>query len=191
MIWVWQVYYFRAFRYFTRLTKKRPSVKKCKCLPIPYCRHLWNWMSPRVRTRWHVWVRILHDAPQWVMWINCSDMLMIIRRCFLPRGLQGGYKDGLQPESLADGNWLVKQKQPVSKIITKSDTNLRSLYESWFRNDAASFHKKLTSACSTTRLDTLTTHNTTRLIYSQLTIQRGLIHSQYALHQYLPPCTQP
>ena len=41
-----------------------------------------------------------------------------------------GYKDGLQPESLADGNWLVKQKQPVSKIETKSDTNLRSLYES-------------------------------------------------------------
>ena len=24
-----------------------------------------------------------------------------------------GYKDGLQPESLADGNWLVKQNQPV------------------------------------------------------------------------------
>jgi len=46
------------------------------------------------------------------------------------RGLQGGYKDGLQPESLADGNWLVKQNQPVSKIETKSDTNLRSLYES-------------------------------------------------------------
>jgi len=41
-----------------------------------------------------------------------------------------GYKDGLQPESLADGNWLVKQNQPVSKIDTKSDTNLRSLYES-------------------------------------------------------------
>ena len=40
------------------------------------------------------------------------------------------YKDGLQPESLADGNWLVKQYQPVSKIETKSDTNLRSLYES-------------------------------------------------------------
>jgi len=32
-----------------------------------------------------------------------------------------GYKDGLQPESLADGNWLVKQNQPVSKIETKSD----------------------------------------------------------------------
>jgi len=45
-----------------------------------------------------------------------------------------GYKDGLQPESLANGNWLVKQNQPVSKIETKSDTNLRSLYESWFRN---------------------------------------------------------
>jgi len=41
-----------------------------------------------------------------------------------------GYKDGLQPEPLADGNWLVKQNQPVSKIETKSDTNLSSLYES-------------------------------------------------------------
>ena len=41
-----------------------------------------------------------------------------------------GYKDGLQPETLADGNWLVKQNQPVSKTETKSDTNLRSLYES-------------------------------------------------------------
>jgi len=41
-----------------------------------------------------------------------------------------GYKDGLQPETLADGNWLVKQNQPVSKIETKSDANLRSLYES-------------------------------------------------------------
>jgi hypothetical protein len=41
-----------------------------------------------------------------------------------------GYKDGLQPESLADGNWLMRQNQPVSKIETKSDTNLRSLYES-------------------------------------------------------------
>ena len=45
-----------------------------------------------------------------------------------------GYKDGLQPEILADGNWLVKQDQPVSKVEAKSDTNLRSLYESWFRN---------------------------------------------------------
>jgi hypothetical protein len=41
-----------------------------------------------------------------------------------------GYKDCLQPETLADGNWLVKQNQPVSKIEAKSDTNLRSLYES-------------------------------------------------------------
>jgi len=45
-------------------------------------------------------------------------------------GVTRGYKDGLQPEFLADGNWLVKQNQPVSKIETKSDTNLRSLYES-------------------------------------------------------------
>ena len=41
-----------------------------------------------------------------------------------------GYKDGIQPETLAYGNWLVKQNQPVTKIETKSDTNLRSLYES-------------------------------------------------------------
>ena len=45
-----------------------------------------------------------------------------------------GYKDGLQPKTLADGNWLVKHNQPVSKIENKSDTNLRSLYESCFRN---------------------------------------------------------
>jgi hypothetical protein len=49
--------------------------------------------------------------------------------CLQIKGYKG-YKDGLQPESLADGNWLVKQIQPVSKIETKSDTNLRSLYES-------------------------------------------------------------
>jgi len=45
-----------------------------------------------------------------------------------------GYKDGLQPGTLADGNWLVKQNQLVSKIEINSDTNLRSLHESWFRN---------------------------------------------------------
>jgi len=50
------------------------------------------------------------------------------------QGVTRGYKDGLQPETLADGNWLVKHNQPVSKIETKSDTNLRSLYEFWFRN---------------------------------------------------------
>ena len=53
-------------------------------------------------------------------------------KCFLSSQSRWswGYKDGLQPETLADGNWLVKQNQPVSKIETKSDTNLRSLYES-------------------------------------------------------------
>jgi len=40
-------------------------------------------------------------------------------------GVTRGYKDGLQPGNLADGNWLVEQNQPVSKIETKSDTNLR------------------------------------------------------------------
>jgi len=49
---------------------------------------------------------------------------------FKVKGVTRGYKDGLQPESLADGNWLVKQNQPVSEIETKNDTNLRSLYES-------------------------------------------------------------
>ena len=38
-----------------------------------------------------------------------------------------GYKDGLQPETLADGNWLVKQNQPVSKIETTTCARKRSL----------------------------------------------------------------
>ena len=44
-----------------------------------------------------------------------------------------GYKGGLQPESLADdGNWLVKQNQPVSKIETKSDKLIqKSPRRSW------------------------------------------------------------
>jgi hypothetical protein len=55
----------------------------------------------------------------------------LAERPFLGRkGVTRGYKDGLQPETLTDGNWLVKQNQPVLKIETKSDTNLRSLYES-------------------------------------------------------------
>jgi len=63
---------------------------------------------------------VFHYRPAWIRNGCCYE------------GYKGykGYKDGLQPESLADGNWLVKQNQPVSKIETKSDTNLRSLYES-------------------------------------------------------------
>ena len=38
-----------------------------------------------------------------------------------------GYKDGLKPETLDDGNCLVKRNQPVSKIETKSDINLKSV----------------------------------------------------------------
>ena len=60
-------------------------------------------------------------------------LLFIFRRCntfmlLLWPVVKGykGYKDGLQPETLADGNWLVKQNQPVSKVETKSDTNLRN-----------------------------------------------------------------
>ena len=61
---------------------------------------------------------------------------MRLNRLGGPQRREGGVvqplemKDGLQPETLADGNWLVKQNEPVSKIETKSDTNLRSLYES-------------------------------------------------------------
>jgi hypothetical protein len=45
----------------------------------------------------------------------------------LCQGLQGlqGLQDGLQPESLADGNWLVKQNQLVSKIEIKLCQTLR------------------------------------------------------------------
>ena len=59
----------------------------------------------------------------------CSYLWLCVSLFASVKGYKG-YKDGLQPESLADGNWLVKQKQPVSKIETKSDTNLRSLFES-------------------------------------------------------------
>ena len=65
----------------------------------------------------------------------CYDLMVppdkapvLLFPCGNYKGLQGvtrGYKDGLQPETLADGNWLVKQNQPVSKIETKSDTKLR------------------------------------------------------------------
>jgi len=60
-----------------------------------------------------------------VSWISYQVLLYVHHH----KGFKG-YKDGLQPETLADGNWLVKQNQPVSKTETKSDTNLRILYES-------------------------------------------------------------
>jgi len=63
-----------------------------------------------------------------------------------------GYKDGLQPETLADGNWLVKQKQPVSKIETKSDTNLRSLYESWLGMHWSQNQSHFTKPALTTKM---------------------------------------
>ena len=46
------------------------------------------------------------------------------------QGLQG------RPTARESGWWQLagETNQPVSKIETKSDTNLRSLYESWFRN---------------------------------------------------------
>ena len=44
-----------------------------------------------------------------------------------------GQKDGLQPETLADGKWLVKQNQLVSTIGTKSDTNTARVHLGWGR----------------------------------------------------------
>jgi hypothetical protein len=77
---------------------------------------------------------VLNDSLLWNIFI-IFDSVLYIHACVDATvnndvGVTRGYKDGLQPESLADGNWLVKQNQPVSKIETKSDTNLRSLYES-------------------------------------------------------------
>ena len=46
------------------------------------------------------------------------------------KGLQGVTRMACSPSLWLMANWLVKQNQPVSKIETKSDTNLRSLYES-------------------------------------------------------------
>jgi hypothetical protein len=51
------------------------------------------------------------------------------------KGLRkGGYKGvtrmAYSPSLWLMANWLVKQNQPVSKNETKSDRNLRSLYES-------------------------------------------------------------
>jgi len=65
---------------------------------------------------------------------NKKSMHLVLNMFIFTRTLIGhirshtrGYKDGLQPKTLADGNWLVKQNQPVSKIETKSDTNLGSV----------------------------------------------------------------
>ena len=61
------------------------------------------------------------------MW-SLKKLVFHVRRYFwlvdlsiLRPFLSKGYKDGLQPETLADGNWLVKQNQPVSKIETIFD----------------------------------------------------------------------
>jgi hypothetical protein len=63
--------------------------------------------------------------------VVCKERALGTRSLLIPalQGLQE-LQGCLQPETLADGNWLVKQNQLVSKIEIKSDTNLRSLYES-------------------------------------------------------------
>ena len=72
----------------------------------------------------------LQSKPSMVQWGVTFSQFVWLVGWSRPATIRGGYKDGLQPESLADGNWLVKQNQLVSKIETESDTNLRSLYES-------------------------------------------------------------
>jgi hypothetical protein len=53
-----------------------------------------------------------------------------------------GYKDGLQPETLADGNWLVKENQPVSKIETESDTWLCGILNTWLCQSLCATHQR-------------------------------------------------
>ena len=60
--------------------------------------------------------------------VQARSKIILHMRSFLchqnSRQKQRGYKDGLQPESLADGNWLVKQNQPVSKIWHKLEESV-------------------------------------------------------------------
>ena len=68
---------------------------------------------------------------------QCRYVLEISRCCivfYTTNGCTRVTRMAYSPSLWLMANWLVKQNQPVSKIETKPDTNLRSLYESWFRN---------------------------------------------------------
>ena len=134
------------FLAFSRFWTIRSTVPSCTVLMVP---KFSNWRSITVvygvdrqtvfwRTYPHTiiaqpWGACAHAGVHVSLWVGACCRLSH-QRFLLFNTHTRGYKDGLQPESLADGNWLVKQNQLVSKIETKSDTNLRSLYEFWFRN---------------------------------------------------------
>jgi hypothetical protein len=61
-------------------------------------------------------------------WAQETSYYMVMLNDY--KGLQGVTRMAYSPSLWLMANWLVKQNQPVSKIETKSDTNLRSLYES-------------------------------------------------------------
>ena len=87
--------------------------------------------SPRLCTstpRVNMFLFLMLAVPLFI-----NKTILGVWNCVL-QGVTRGLQGWPQSETLADGNWLVKQNQPVSKIETKSDTYLRSLYESWFRN---------------------------------------------------------
>ena len=89
-----------------------------------YTVYIWFWPTLDICIDWWTHTSLHEPNRQHVIVFyltlgSDSDLVWHITR-----GLQGGYKDGLQPETLADGNWLVKQHQPVSRIETKSDTSL-------------------------------------------------------------------
>ena len=64
----------------------------------------------------------LHRQGNWEVRIHVI-VVGVMGTIYKGGGDTRGYKDGLQPETLADCNWLVKQNQPASNIETKSDTN--------------------------------------------------------------------
>jgi hypothetical protein len=92
-------------------------------IQVPYA------IALQIKNNWKRFTQVLKSVPHMKEKQVASSIPSTVYTV-LQQGVTRGYKDGLQPETLADGNWLVKQSQPVSKIETKSDTNLRSLYES-------------------------------------------------------------
>ena len=158
MIWSWFDYYENlacfiltcmyfprlVFFNFPSLSRSSPSLQSVRanhCLiwkPVDSLQDrsssVLSWSVPVVCASWYQFRVYIAGVRS-----RNRNSISCLQACLHWEGYKG-YKDGLQPESLADGNWLVKQNQqglqnqPVSKIETKSDTNLRSLYESWFRS---------------------------------------------------------
>ena len=75
-----------------------------------------------------------NDMQHWIKPVNISASARTISITQPFKGVTRVTRMAYSSSLWLMANWLVKQIQPVSKIETKSDTNLRSLYESWFRN---------------------------------------------------------